>query len=235
MIPIFDLHNFFDGLPGDVKADFDRVSHYRNVDEGCMLVRTGDKRGTVLQLVEGKVHYFSCDSRGRETLVATMKRGDWIGLSEVFSGTPASADVVTTTKARLRNISKPDFEGLVDRHPIIARQLLRLFTLRFNVIYRAVQDQHELSLRERLLKTLYVLSLGQFCVEEPEGTLSIGISQEELAKILAASRQTLNRILRELEREGVIKLGYRWIRLMDQEQLAATYGHLFGIGELAPI
>lgn len=230
MLPVFDLHNFYDGLPADVRAQFDRVSRYGNVRAGTVVVRTGDRRESLHQIVEGQVKYCSYDRSGRESVSATMKPGDWIGLSEIFAGIPALVDAVAITPARLRTVTKPDFEALIDRHPVIARKLLRLFSLRFSIMYRTAQDQHQLSLNERLLKLLHMLSFEEDA-QEPGGAAVIRISQEDLAKMLAASRQTLNRLLRQFEREGLLELGYRSIRLADPRRLERDYGLVLGIGE----
>lgn len=234
MIPIFDLHNFCEGLAPEVQRAFDRVSTYRTVEAGAAIVRTGDTRHFVHQLMAGEVVYCSYDSRGRETVTAAMKTGDWIGLSEVFTNAPAMADVVATSPVELRTIAQRDFEALLDAHPSIARQLLRLFSLRFSIVYRLAQDQRELTLKERLLKMLYLLAFrpNQSDGSEPQGEATIDLSQNDLAKMLAASRQTLNRLLRELEEEGLLTLGYRTISMAEHRRIERQYGYLFvdGVG-----
>ncbi len=197
MIPVFDLHNFCEGLPPEVQQAFDKVSKYRTVDAGTAIVRTGDMRHFVHQLMAGQVIYCSYDSRGRETVTAAMKPGDWIGLSEVFTDAPAMADVMATTPVELRTIARRDFESLLGAHPLIARQLLKLLYL---LAYRP----------------------GQV---EPDAP--IDLSQDELAKMLAASRQTLNRLLKELEQEGLLTLGYRTIRLLARHRIERQYDYLF--------
>jgi CRP/FNR family transcriptional regulator, cyclic AMP receptor protein len=223
MIPIFDLHNFCEGLPADVQREIDKVSKYRTIEAGAAIVRVGDTRHFIHQLVEGHVIYCSCDSRGRETVTAVMKPGDWIGLSEVFTDGPAMADVVAATAVQLRTIARRDFEGLLDAHPVIARHLLKLFSLRFGIVYRLAQDQRELTLKERLLKMLYLLAFRQ---GQSGPAAAIDMSQDELAKVLAASRQTLNRLLKELEHEGLLTLGYRSIRMAARHKIERSYRYL---------
>jgi CRP-like cAMP-binding protein len=232
MQPVFNLHNFYDGLPLSVRAEFDNVSRYRNLEEGAVVVRTGDRRESLHQLLEGQVKYCSYDRAGRETVSAMMKPGDWIGLSEVFAGIPALVDAIATTPARLRTIARSDFEALLDRHPIIARELLRLFSLRFSIMYRTAQDHHQLTLEERLVKLLHLLSFEAGAGERSGQGVVIRASQEDLAKMLAASRQTLNRLLRQLEKDGLVQLGYRSIILPDLHRIERKYVHLLGRGDL---
>lgn len=218
MIPVFYIHNFFDDLPPEVQNEFERVSKYRTVQSGTTIVRIGDRRAHIHQIVQGEVKYCSYDSHGRETVAARMRRGDWIGLSELFTGDSAMTNVVAMSDIHLRTIASRDFAELFDRHPVIARNLLRLFVLRFNLVYQLSQDRNQLTLKERLIKMLCALSREQSVIR---------ISQDDLGKMLAASRQALNRLLKELEREGMVALGYRSIRMRDREMLDRKYVHLF--------
>lgn len=229
MIAVPNLHNFFDELPAQVRAEFDRVSHYRQEKAGTVLVHRGDMRGTLSQIVDGEAKVSSFDSRGRETVAATLKTGDWFGLSEALIGIPSMVDTIAITPARLRIVARRDFDALLERHPIIARQLLRLFCHRFAIVYRTAQDRHELPLSERLLKMLYLLSFEHAARHDGGDAAELRMAQDELAKMLAVSRQTLNRELRSLERGGLLTLGYRSIRLAPRARLLARYPHLFGM------
>ena len=224
MIPIFDLHNFCEGLPAEVQRKIDKASKYRTVNAGTAIIRNGDSHPFVHQLVSGHVIYCSCDSRGRETVTAVMKPGDWIGLSEVFTDAPAMADVVASTTVQMRTIPRRDFETLLDAYPIIAKHLLKLFSLRFSIVYRLAQDQRELSLKERLVKMLYLLA---FPPGQTGPAMPIALSQDDLARMLAASRQTLNRLLKELEHEGLLTLGYRTIQMATRQKIErSSYQYL---------
>ncbi len=234
MIPVSNMHNFFAALSPEVQAEFEQVSTFRSVREGDMIIRSGGVCRELYQLREGSVKYSACDYQGRETVIAFMKPGDWIGLSELFTGLPAMSDVLATTPVRLRAIRQRDFEALMDRHPVIARQLLRLFSLRFSTMYYQGMDRGALSLKERLLKTLYMLSFSHGQHDESSDEILIEMSQDELSKMLVASRQNLNRALKELEREGLLRLGYGAIRVLGLEGINRHYGYLVNVNQPAP-
>ncbi len=164
-----------------------------------------------------------------------MKSGDWIGLSELFTALPAMSDVVAVSPVRLRTIKQRDFETLMDRYPIIARQLLRLLSLRFSAMYYLDIDRSALTLKERLLKTLYMLSFSHGKRINDGQDIVIEMSQEELSKLLVASRQNLNKALKELEREGLLKVSYDSISLHGLEGINRQYGYLVNVNQPAPI
>lgn len=151
-----------------------------------------------------------------------MKSGDWIGLSELFTALPAMSDVIALSPVRLRTIRQRDFEALMNRHPAIARQLLRLLSLRFSVMYYLDIDRNALTLKERLLKTLYVLSFSHGKRINDSQNIVIEMSQDDLNKVLVASRQNLNKVRKELEREGLLKVNYGSICLPGLEASAGS-------------
>lgn len=234
MIPVNNMYNFFDDLPAPLRAALDEVSLFREAEQGETLVRAGRLGVQLYQLVEGEVKYCSWNTQGRETVAAHMKRGDWIGLTEIYTGLPAMSDVVALTKVKLRVIQHRDFEALVERHPILARCLLRLFGLRFSAMYHQAQDRYDLSLKERLLKTLYMLAFSHGKTLRHQQEILIEMSQEELSKLIVAARQNLNKLLKELEREGLLRVNYGSITLLGLHHLAERYGYLLDTPQPAP-
>lgn len=228
MIPVNNMHNFFDALPADVQAAFDGVSSYRDIAQGDMILRAGEVRKELYQLFEGSAKYCHWDYQGREMVAAVVRRKDWVGISALFTRLPAMSSVVALSSVTLRVVKQRDLERLMDRFPIVARELLRLQSLRFNVMYCLDIDRSVLRLKERLIKTLYALSLGQSQLVEGHHGTPIEMSQEELSKLLIASRQKLNQALKDLEREGLVEVGYGRVCLRNLDDIGKRYAHLLG-------
>ncbi|MBP8155173.1 MAG: Crp/Fnr family transcriptional regulator [Nitrospira sp.] len=234
VIPVNNMHNFLCALPEEIQAEFDRVSTFSDAQPGETLVRAGDFYHHLYQLCKGSVRCSSCDHQGRETIAAFMKDGDWIGLSETFSSLPSAVDVVVLSPLRLRAVKHRDFMALLDRYPAISRHLLRQFSLRFSAMFRSDIDNKGLTMKERLLKTLYLLSVSHGRYSGDELPVHIDISQEELSKLVGAPRQNMNRILKDLEREGLLHIGYGTIRLRGTEDIAERYGYLVNVAQPVP-
>ena len=220
MIPINNMYDFFGDLPPELHAAFDEVSQYREADAGETLLRAGNVCTQLYQLRAGKVEYRSTDAQGNEMVAATMAKYDWIGLPELYSGMPAMADVIAITPLRLRVVQHRDFEALVERHPLVARRLLRLFSLRYTAMYHQARDRHALPLKARLLKTLYMLAVSHGKTMRQQQEILIEMPQEELSRLLAAARQNLNRQLKALERDGLIRVNYGSITVLGMQRLA---------------
>jgi CRP/FNR family transcriptional regulator, cyclic AMP receptor protein len=220
MVPISQTNHFFAELPRDLHSAFDDISSERHAAAGEALLRTGCQCSQLYQLRSGSVEYRMADGRGGDAVAATMSKGDWIGLAEVFNGMPATADVIAVTPAQLRVITHRDFDALIERHPELARRLLKLLSQSLAATYHQARDRNALPLRDRLLRTLYMLSFSHGKTLRQQQGILIEMPQEELSHRLAAARQTLNRQLKALEREGLIRVNYGSITVLGLQRLA---------------
>lgn len=230
MNPLSGLHDFVDGLPADVRSALDTVSTYRNIPVGGKLLRAGALPKEVYQILEGRVRYSAWDHRGCETVLTYMSRGDWAGLSEVFTGMSAQWNVVAQSAVRVRVIRRRDFEKLVDTHPALAKQLLRIFALRFSLYRLFGFDHSALTLKERVVKMLWFLSFGHDKQADDGAPITLKISQEELGKVVGASRQKLNPALKVLEKENLLTVKFGSVTLHSRASICEHYGHLLDTG-----
>lgn len=228
------MHNFFDGLPAEVREAIDAVSAYKTVAEGETVLRRNDPTGRVFQVCDGNVMLSVSDHQGKESVAAFLKSGDWVGLSEMYTGLPSMCDVVATTATRMRVLKKADLDALLDRFPALARQMLRVISLRFALMYYLDVDRSALTLKERLLKTLYMLSFSHGKRLVGAADIVIEMSQDALSKRLGASRQNLNRALKMLEREQLLSVHYGAIHLHGLDAIQRSYGYLVNVEQPAP-
>lgn len=226
-MPVINFHDFLPALPDEIKTEIDALCTDRDVPANTHLIRNGSHFAELYQIKSGYVKYSTHDHDGRETVLLYMAKGDWIGLSEVFSNVPAYWNVVTQTPVRLRVISQRDFESMVKQHPTLALELLKLFSHRFSM-HRLFGPGHSaLSLKERLIKMLYVLSLSYGKDAPHTEPVVMELSQEELSRVVGSSRQKLNPALKELAGEGLLEVKFGGITLDSRASLVQRYGYLF--------
>lgn len=234
MIPLRDLHNFYDALSPAIRAEIDAVSSFVDMRRGAVICGEGQPSLRLYQIVSGEVKVSSSSHDGREVVLAMIRRGDWISFSEMFSGMPANADIIALTPVRLRVINRSALRKLMTAHPEIAEQILRVMSLRISMLCRLVIDRAALALKERVAKTLYLQAFSHGLSATDERVL-ISLSQEELAKLLGTSRQNLNKVLKELEREGLLQLSYGGVCLMGLEPIRRRYGYLVDVDQPAAV
>ena len=127
-----------------------------------------------------------------------------------------SATVTALEEAETFAIYRPEFERLRQQQPAVDKLLLRFLT---DEVRR---------LNERLLEALYVpvekrvrrrlIELAALYPSE-DGEALITLTQEALAELAGASRATVNQVLREEEKRGLIELRRGATRVLDLESL----------------
>lgn len=230
MTPIARLHDFAGRLPAAVRRDLDAVSRSRSLRSGTKLLRVGARPGEIYEIQEGRVKYSAIDHRGRETVLTYMTRGDWVGLSEAFNELPSMWNVVAQSPLEVRVVRHADLHALIDTHPALARQLLRLFARRFSLHRLFGLDHSTLTLKERLVKMLYFLSFGHDKDSADDAPVVLKLSQEELGRAVGASRQKLNPLLKALEREQLLSVRFGALVLHGRARLVQRYGYLLAQG-----
>jgi len=233
MIVINNIHNFYTEISSDARAAIDKIAQLRSAKKGSHICRAGDPCVNLFQILHGAAKISTCNPQGRESVTSLITDGDWFLVSEMFSGLPAISDVIALSNVELRVIAYADFSPLLDSHPDISRQLLRILSLRFSFLYYQGIDRSILTLKERVIKTLYAQILGASASNSAEVMLNINLSQEELSNLFSSPRQNLNRVLKELDREGILTLQGGKITIKSAEPIRAKYGKL--VHSLEPI
>lgn len=111
---------------------------------------------------------------------------------------------------------------LVDGRPDYLLRFLRLMGLRYRTSLERLDDAALQPLPVRLARKLLEMSGSDATATAEDG--AVQISQEDLAHTLGVSRQSINRVLRQWEDRGVLKVNYRSLVLLKPEVLALVAG-----------
>jgi CRP-like cAMP-binding protein len=210
----------FAGLDDD---SWDALSHRlarRDLARGDYLFREGDPGDALHVVVEGKVKICRTSSDGRENVIAILGPGDLLGELSLFDAQPRAASAVAVVDCSLATLSDAGFHSWLREHPRGAFGLLRALAVRLRQTNEAMADLVFTDVPGRIAKTL--LNLGER-FGEPDGTgtrVAHDLTQEELAQLIGASRETVNKALADFAARGWIRLDGRAVVLLDTDRLA---------------
>ncbi len=213
---------FLGDLPDDTRTAFRAAGTQRRHRKGTTVLLQGDAGDTVLLVVEGRVKVVSTTSEGRELVLAVRGPGELLGeLTAVAeAGGLRSASVVAIDDVVVRAFTGAVFRQFLDDHPVSALVLLRSVVSRLHEADRHRVEFGSLDVPHRLARLLLELAAqhgssdGGARVE-----LRIALSQDELAGMVAASRETLVRALSSLRARGLVVTGRRTIDILDLDAL----------------
>jgi CRP/FNR family cyclic AMP-dependent transcriptional regulator len=225
------MHDFLSGLSAEGVAEFNRLSSLRTVPAGTLIYRQGDESDEIYQLVEGAVRLCNYLLDGREMVTAEFRAGDCFGEMGMIDQLPRVSHAITTQDSVLRILERRGFEQLLRKFPELNQLLLLTLCRRLRALYALREETSGLSLHQRVARAVLRLAHSQG-VRDAEDNLFISISQEEFGHMLGASRQSVNRELRVLAREGVVDLRYGRIYVTDLATLDAQYEYLMGLEQI---
>ena len=189
--------------PEDVREVLS-IARRRTFAHHEVVFHQGDPGDSLHLIVSGRFASRVQTPLGDAALLAVHGRGESFGeLALLSPDAPRSATVSALEPSETRAVYCGDFARLRKRHPGVSEVLLQLLADALIRSNARLLDAHYLDadarVRRRLADLLEVYGGG-------EGPVTIPLTQEELAEMAGTSRATVNRVLREDERKGVVEL-----------------------------
>ena len=187
-----------------------RPKHYQ---KGEVVFHRDDPAGHVFLITAGTVKILVPDESGHEVVIGLARGGDVFGELALFDDGPRSATVTALTETSVLALATRDFVAVLERNAPAMRQLLALLARRIRRSTGHIEDLVFLDLPGRVAKCL----LDQSELSGDQTTLSL--TQEDLAAFVGATRVAVNRVLVDLERRALLRLGRGQIEIRDRELL----------------
>jgi CRP/FNR family transcriptional regulator, cyclic AMP receptor protein len=215
------LGGFVALLDPDARAALLRLGHVRSYRRGATLFMQGAHYDTVCVVLEGRVKVTLDTPDGREVVLAVVGPGEVLGHFEAIEPEPIRfyASNVALEPVECRVFAAGDLRRFLLDHPGAAVELLRLTIRSLGAADRRRADATTLDASHRLAHFLVERADAQ---RKPE--LDIALTQEELASLIASSRESVVRALSALRTRGLIETGRRQITIRDIEGLRAYAG-----------
>ena len=234
MREIHRFHDFISDLPENAREALLKGSHERSVAAGDAIYRQGDAPTEMYQIIEGVVKICNYSEDGKELITNEFRGGDCFGEMGLVDGLPRVSHAVAVRHSRLRVIGKQQFDRAYGEYPQISRALNLMLCRRVRLLISASEDASGLNLHQRLARVIHRLAYSHGFRDQHDA-LYIGTSHEELAKMLGASRQSVSKELKALEKEGSVELSYGKIYVRDLEALNRQYETLMGMEQITPV
>lgn len=179
----------------------------RTIECGRLLCREGEPTGSVVHLIESGVVAVSVTARsGRRATIQVLGAGALLGV-EAFEDESAvrpdgSAEARALVDARVRSVATADLRAAMARSPDVAGRVRSALSARVRSLERHLTRMQTLPVRERLRSMLIELA-EEHGREVPGGVLvDLPLTQELLASLIGATRESVNRAFSDLQRRG---------------------------------
>ncbi len=187
---------------------------------GEKLFTEGQEGDRLYLIVEGKVKLGHTSGDGRDNLIAVLGPGEMIGELTLFDPGPRSTTATAVASTRLMELDHSAMMSFIDTRPELAKHMLKALAQRLRRTNNALADLVFSDVPGRVAKALLDLA-DRFGHPGVDGTIHVphDLTQEELAQLVGASRETVNKSLAEFGSRGWLALENRGVHLLDLERL----------------
>lgn len=191
-----------------------------DVPKGSVLFREGDEGDRLYVIVSGTVKLGRRAADGRENLLAVLGPAEMLGELSLFDPGPRTATATAVSPVVLAGLGPEELESWLTGRPEVARHLLRALAQRLRRTNDAVADLVFTDVPGRVAGALVDLA-DRFGQSAPDGAVRVphGLTQEEIAQLVGASRETVNKALADFSSRGWLRPEARAVVLLDVERL----------------
>ncbi len=183
-----------------------------------LLFARGDAPSGLYAVVDGAVRISGVGESGKEALLTMTLPPAWFGEISVFDELPRTHDAVAEQDSLLVHVSQSAVHAIFAAEPKYWRELGLLVAGKLRLTFLAMEDTALFPVAVRLARRLVMIAEGYGEWHERRSRV-VEVSQEQLAMMLSASRQTVNGLLKELEAKKLVQVSYGSIEILDLEAL----------------
>lgn len=187
--------------------------------KGDALFRKGEEGHSLYMITAGKIKIVRQSRDGDEMILAVLSVGDFCGEMALLDGMSRSADAVAVEETHLYGLNRKDFLTYVMNNETAVKAILSALSKRLRKADDFLEDIFFLNVAARLAKKLIELAMSNGFREGENGPIKLSVTQKNLAGMIGATRESVNKELRTLREKNLIGLSINNILIRDLEAL----------------
>jgi CRP/FNR family cyclic AMP-dependent transcriptional regulator len=214
---LFAGHALFGKLPPD---DLDALLLHARLERfpaGRAIFAKGSPGRSMMVILKGSVRISTPSPAGPDIVLAILGPGEVFGEIALLDGADRTADARAVSDCELMVLDHRDFIPFLERRADLCLLLLRLLSQRLRQTDQQFEEVMFGRLDSRIAMTL--VRLAHATSSRDDGVVALHITQQELAGMVGAARESVNKQLQVWQKEGALKLGNRLIEIADIEML----------------
>jgi CRP/FNR family transcriptional regulator, cyclic AMP receptor protein len=206
---------FFRALEAPERNELAAHAKARSFTANEPICHVGDPGSSMMGVLVGTVRIWLPSPKGRDVILTDLGAGELFGEIALLDGKPRSANATALTRCELLILERRDVLPFLERSPAACLKLMQLLCAR---IRRSDERMAEIAFFDLPARLARVLMRAA-----PQGRAlpKLSLSQREMAEMSGATRENVNRCLREWQRHGIVEMKDRWTVILKPEALQA--------------
>jgi CRP/FNR family cyclic AMP-dependent transcriptional regulator len=178
----------------------------RRVRRGQTIFQRGDSGSSLMAVLRGRIRISSVSGDGKELTLNVINPGEIFGEIALLDGQPRSADAIAIEDTVLLVVERRYFLPFLRQREDLCLRLLAVLCSRLRRTSTALEEIALFDLPVRLARVLLKLA-EDYGRPGPTGTrIDLKLSQRDLSNLVAASRESVNKLLRAWRENGMVGL-----------------------------
>ncbi len=211
---------WFHALDGSLQHALLELASVRTYRPEQVLYRAGDPPSGLFAVLDGAVRVLGA-ADGISTLLTLAEPPMWFGEVGLLDELPHCHEAIADGESLVVHVPQHAVLSILEREPRFWKAIGQLAASKLRLTILALQHGALLPTPARLARRLLLMAEGYGDWRDRK-TRVIDASQEQLAEMLAVSRQTVNQALRGLQERGVLRLAYGHVEIVDFDGLRAA-------------
>ncbi|KAJ10345.1 Crp/Fnr family transcriptional regulator [Pseudomonas aeruginosa] len=208
--------NWVEDLKPEVRKALFEKARIKIFPDGATIYAQGDPVTDVYQIISGEIRLSILTEDGQEVLMYIYKSGDLVGDSSVMDDDPYSVTLLARGEVTTRAWSVKDFAALRADHHEVESAISAQSSRRLKGTLKLIEELLTQPVAARVASRFLRLSeMGDSCTEGAD----LSLSQADIGLMVGTTRQSVNRVITELRRLGLVDTDYGKVTIKDPEGL----------------
>lgn len=220
--------DLFSSLNNEQLESLTRLVILQNYEKDETIILEDDESVQALFLIaEGEVKVYMTGMDKRETILTLLGKGDFFGEMSLIDGEPRSASVKAVSPAEVLIIRREHFIQQVRATPDLAMSLLVEMSKRLRKANRQIGSLAMLTVYGRIAGTILNLVEERGVRIHGENGKMVTVirnrpTQKQLAEMSGTTRETVSRVLSQLQKKGTLSLAGKDLIILEEDDLKST-------------
>jgi CRP/FNR family cyclic AMP-dependent transcriptional regulator len=205
-------------VPEEDRRRFLSVARRRRFEKGEVVFHGGDPGDTLHFVASGRFSVRVETSLGVTAMLSLIGPGDYFGILALLDGSrpQRSASIVALERAETLSVRKEEFEELQRRFPAVNDMVLQGLGEQVRRLSDSLVEAMYTPVETRVFRRL--LDAARVWDGHVPGSV-VPLTQEDLAELAGTTRPTTNKVLRQAEERGWVRVGRGRVELLDPDAL----------------
>ncbi|MFN8259891.1 MAG: Crp/Fnr family transcriptional regulator [Chitinophagales bacterium] len=204
----------------DKMAEIEAVKICSTIKKGETIFREGAYASGVYCINAGKIKLAMMGDEGKEQIVRMAKPGDIIGYKALLSGDRYSSTATALEDCNVCFIPKEIFLVILQKDASLSFEMMKVLSDELKKAEEKITHLAQKPVRERVAET--ILFLKETYGLDEQNHVNVALTREEIANLVGTATETAIRLLSEFNKDHIIELSGKKIKILDQHKLVKT-------------